>query len=39
MERTIEKRGFALNQYRNLQELISLRNGELKFFDSDVKYL
>jgi len=35
MAQNIEKRGIGLNETRHMKQLITLRNGELKFFDSD----
>eukprot|EP00826_Nyctotherus_ovalis_P056756 TRINITY_DN7725_c0_g2_i2.p1 TRINITY_DN7725_c0_g2~~TRINITY_DN7725_c0_g2_i2.p1 ORF type:complete len:469 (-),score=109.30 TRINITY_DN7725_c0_g2_i2:545-1951(-) len=35
MAQNIEKRGLGLNESRHMKQFIALRNGELKFFDSD----
>eukprot|EP01022_Parablepharisma_sp_SALTPOND_P008484 TRINITY_DN136115_c1_g1_i1.p1 TRINITY_DN136115_c1_g1~~TRINITY_DN136115_c1_g1_i1.p1 ORF type:complete len:554 (+),score=56.23 TRINITY_DN136115_c1_g1_i1:98-1663(+) len=35
MAQNIEKRGIGLNEIRHMKQLITLRNGELKFFDTD----
>jgi len=35
MAQNIEKRGIALNESKHMKQFIVLRNGELKFFDSD----
>jgi hypothetical protein len=39
MEMNIEKRGNALNDARDLQELLFLRHGLLKIYDPDTIYL
>lgn len=35
MAQNIEKRGLGLNESRHMKQFVALRNGELKFFDSD----